>query len=161
MKRSIFSVVLIVAVSLVFAGFGVAQAQKPVVLKMAWQPEHETFAAWYAKEKGWDKEEGLDFELNFFDSGMAQMEALPAKTWVIAGMGGVPANVGALRYGTVQFAIGNDESETNCVMVRKDSPILKTKGFNPKFPEVFGSPETIKGKTILCTTVSSGHFAKT
>lgn len=159
MKRSIFSVVVITVLSLVFAGFGVVHAQKSVKLDLAWQPEHETFAAWYAKEKGWDKEEGLDFQLHYFDSGMAQMEALPAKQWVIAGMGGVPANVGALRYGTVLFAIGNDESETNCVMVRKDSPILKTKGFNPKYPEVYGSPETIKGKTILCTTVSSGHFA--
>lgn len=159
MKRSIFTAVLIIAVSFVFATFGVAHAQKPVVLKMAWQPEHETFAAWYAKEKGWDKEEGLDFQLNFFDSGMAQMEALPAKTWVIAGMGGVPAIVGALRYGTVLFAVGNDESETNCVMVRPDSPILKAKGFNPEHPEVFGNPETVKGKTILVTTVSSGHFA--
>jgi len=159
MKRSIFSVVLILVMFLIFGGAGVTHAQKPFVLNTAWQPEHETFIPWYAKEKGWDKEEGLDLQLHFFDSGMAQMEALPAKQWVIAGMGGVPANVGALRYGTVLFAIGNDESETNCVMVRADSPILKTKGFNPKFPEVYGSPETIKGKTLLVTTVSSGHFA--
>ncbi len=159
MKRSILVVILIVAVSLVCGGFGVVHAQKAFKLDLAWQPEHETFAAWYAKEKGWDKEEGLDFQLHYFDSGMAQMEALPARQWVIAGMGGVPATVGLLRYGTVLIAVGNDESETNCVLVRKDSPILKTKGFNPKYPEVFGSPETIKGKTILCTTVSSGHFA--
>ncbi len=102
--------------------------------------------AWYAKEKGWDKEEGLDFQLHFFDSGMAQMEALPAKQWVIAGMGGVPANVGALRYGTVLFAIGNDESETNCIMVRADSPILKTKGFNPKYPRGLRKPRDHQGK---------------
>ncbi len=104
MKRSIFSVVLILVMFLIFGGAGVTHAQKPFVLNTAWQPEHETFIPWYAKEKGWDKEEGLDLQLHFFDSGMAQMEALPAKQWVIAGMGGVPANVGALRYGTVLFA---------------------------------------------------------
>ena len=45
------------------------------------------------------------------------------------------------------------------MMVRPDSPILKTKGFNKQFPEVYGKPEDIKGKTILCTTVSSAHYA--
>jgi NitT/TauT family transport system substrate-binding protein/sulfonate transport system substrate-binding protein len=36
---------------------------------------------------------------------------------------------------------------------------LKVKGFNPQHPEVYGSPETVKGKTILVTTVSSVHYA--
>ena len=31
--------------------------------------EHETFAVWYAKEKGWDKEAGLDLSMLRFDSG--------------------------------------------------------------------------------------------
>ncbi|MDO9633279.1 MAG: ABC transporter substrate-binding protein, partial [Humidesulfovibrio sp.] len=94
-----------------------------------------------------------------FDSGMAQLEALPAKQWVLGGTGGVPMMFGALRHNAYLIAIGNDESVTNAVLVRPDSPILKTKGFNKKFPEVFGSPESVKGKTILVTTISSGHYA--
>jgi NitT/TauT family transport system substrate-binding protein/sulfonate transport system substrate-binding protein len=94
-----------------------------------------------------------------FDSGMAQMEALPAKQWVVGGTGGVPMMFGALRYGAYLIGIGNDESLCNAVLVRPDSPILKTKGFNPKYPEVFGKPEDVKGKTILVTTISSGHYA--
>ena len=66
---------------------------------------------------------------------------------------------GALRYGAYQIGLGNDESITNNVYVRPDSPILKVKGFNKAFPEVYGSPETVKGKTILVTTVSSVHYA--
>jgi len=160
MKRITLLLVVLVAALLTLMGSGPAAAQqKPFVLNMAWQPEHETFVPWYAAQKGWDKEEGLEFKLHYFDSGMAQMEALPAKQWVFAGMGGVPATVGALRFGTYLFAIGNDESVTNAVMVRADSPIMKVKGFNPKCPEVYGKPELIKGKTILVTTVSSGHFA--
>lgn len=160
MKRIVWLGVLILSAFLVsFPAGSCLAADKPVEFNMSWQPEHETFVVWYAKEKGWDKEEGLDFKLNYFDSGMAQLEALPAKTWVVGGMGGVPATVGALRYGTYVIGIGNDESETNAVMVRADSPIMKVKGYNPKFPDVYGSPETVKGKTILCTTVSSGHFA--
>ncbi len=44
------------------------------------------------------------------------------------------------------------------IFVRADSPVLKTKGFNPKFPAVYGSPDAVKGKTMLLTTVSTGHM---
>lgn len=137
-----------------------AMAQSaPKVLNTTWQAEHETFIPWYAKEKGWDKAEGFEFKLHMFDSGMAQIEALPAKQWVVGGTGGVPMMFGALRQNAYLLGIANDESVTNAVLVRPDSPILKVKGANPKFPEVFGSAESVKGKTILCTTISSGHYA--
>ena len=57
------------------------------------------------------------------------------------------------------IAIGNDESYTNGVLVRPDSPIAKVKGWNKDFPDVLGSPETVRGKTFLCTTMSSPHMA--
>jgi len=138
---------------------GTAFAAAPVKMKTAWMDEHETFLPWYAKQKGWDKEEGLDLDLGYFDSGMAILTALPAGEWVIAGVGAVPAMMGNLRYDTYTVLIGNDESLTNAVMVRPDSPILKTKGYNKNYPEVYGDPKDVKGKTILCTTVSSAHFA--
>lgn len=160
MKRMALCVVLAV---IVLFGFSLpaAQAQAPFKLKMSWQPEHETFFPWLAKQKGWDKQEGLDLGITYFDSGMAQLEALPARQWVLGGTGGVPMVVGALRYGTYMIALGNDESITNNVYVRPDSPIAKMKGFNKQFPEVYGSPETVKGKTVLVTTVSSAHYALT
>ena len=120
---------LVLAAVLVFS-FTPAQAQAPMKLKTCWMPEFETFLPWLAKQKGWDTQEGLDLELLFFDSGMAQMEALPAKQWVLGATGGVPQVVGALRYGAYEFGLGDDESITNNVYVRADSPILKVKGFN-------------------------------
>ena len=152
--------VIAMAVCFAAAGFaGVAGAKDLFTLNTSWQPEHETFAVWYAKEKGWDKEAGLDIQMHFFDSGMAQMEALPAKQWVLAGTGGVPMIFGNLRHGAQLIGIGNDESITNAILVRGDSPVMTVKGNNPKFPEVYGRADLIKGKTILCTTVSSGHYA--
>ena len=136
-----------------------AFAAEPVKMRSAWMDEHETFLPWYAKEKGWDKEEGIDLELLYFDSGMAQLNALPAGEWVICGTGAVPGMMGNLRHDTYVIAIGNDESYTNAVMVRPDSPIMKTKGWNKDYPEVYGSPDDVRGKTILATTVSSSHFA--
>ena len=156
MKRISFIVGLL---SLFMFAMGTAFAADPVKIRSAWMDEHETFLVWYAHEKGWDKEEGIDLELLYFDSGMAQLNALPAGEWVLCGTGAVPAMMGNLRHDTYVIGIGNDESFTNAVMVRPDSPILKTKGFNKDYPEVFGHPDDVRGKTILATTVSSSHFA--
>ena len=155
--KKLLSIVMTALILVSFAGS--AMAADLYKMKTAWMDEHETFLMWYAKEKGWDKEEGLDIELGYFDSGMAILTALPAGEWVIAGLGSVPAMMGNLRYDTYTVLIGNDESHTNAVMVRPDSPILKTKGYNKDFPEVYGDPESVKGKEFLCTTVSSAHFA--
>lgn len=103
---------LIILVSLVIFIFPTASMaqQKFITLPTAWMPEHEVFLAWYAKEKGWDKEEGLELKLLYFESGMAMLEALPAKQWVLGGIGGVPHIMGALRYGAYLIGLGNNES---------------------------------------------------
>ena len=38
-------------------------------VRTAWMDEFEAFPIWYAKEKGWDKEAGLDLEILYFTSG--------------------------------------------------------------------------------------------
>lgn len=72
---------------------GAAELQK---VPTAWMGAQETFPIWYAKQKGWDKEVGLDVELLYFSSGMDALSTLPAKTWVFGGMGAIPALMGAL-----------------------------------------------------------------
>ena len=71
---------------------GAAELQK---VPTAWMGAQETFPIWYAKQKGWDKEVGLDVELLYFSSGMDALSTLPAKTWVFGGMGAIPALMGA------------------------------------------------------------------
>ena len=95
-----------------------AAAEKPFKLDICAMPEHESFIFWYAKEQGWDKDEGLDFQIHFFQTGMDQLEALPAKQWVVGGTGTVPILVGALRYNTYLIGIANDESWVNAVTPR-------------------------------------------
>ncbi|MFR4119567.1 MAG: ABC transporter substrate-binding protein [Bilophila wadsworthia] len=113
---------------------------------------------WYAKQKGWDKEVGLDVELLY--SAPAWTPSAPARQdMVFGGMGAIPALMGALRHDTYVIANCNDEAMVNAVMVRPDSPIMQTKGYNKSYPNVYGTPESVKGKTVLCTTVSSAHFA--
>ncbi|MBO4300272.1 MAG: ABC transporter substrate-binding protein [Desulfovibrio sp.] len=150
--------IVVLVLSLAIGGMAFA-ANKPMKIPTAWMDEHETFLIWYAHEKGWDKEVGLDVELKLFSSGMDIINALPAGEWVFCGIGAVPAMMGALRHDTEIILIGNDESYTNAVLVRPDSPIAKTKGYNPKYPNVLGHPKDVKGKTFLVTTISSAHYA--
>ncbi len=160
MKKLVVAGMLVLTAALLLSGVGVAQAaQQLITVPTAWMPEHELFFAWYAKEKGFDKQEGLDLKLVYFESGMAIAEALPAKQWVLGGTGGVPMVVTALRYGAYLVGIGNNESWTNALYVRPDSPVLKSKGAQSGYPNIYGKAEDIKGKTFLVTTVSSAHFA--
>jgi len=160
MKKLGFASVLILSVTLVILGSGMAVAQQKLIpLPTAWMPEHEVFLAWYAKERGWDKEEGLDMQLSYFESGMAMLEALPAKKWFFGGIGGIPQIMGALRYNAYMMGLGNNESWCNAVYVRPNNPVLKSKGVQKGYPKVYGKKEDIKGKNFLVTTVSSAHFA--
>ena len=80
------------AAVLFLAAAPVLQAKELVKVPMGWMNENETFAAWLAHERGWDKEEGLDFEVNYFNSGMDIVNATPSGSWVVAGNGAVPAS---------------------------------------------------------------------
>ncbi|NWF53683.1 MAG: PhnD/SsuA/transferrin family substrate-binding protein [Syntrophaceae bacterium] len=153
-------VVPILTLGMLFGIFEAAWGQQKLIpLRISHQPEFETFPTWLAMQEGLDKKAGLELKLVYFDSGMPQIEALPAKQWEIGATGGVPMMMAALRYGAYMIGMTHDDGFNNLVMVRADSPILKVKGKNPKFPEVYGSAELIKGKTVLTTTVSSGHYA--
>jgi len=87
-----------------------AGAAEPVPMKTAWLGEHETFAVWYAKQHGWDKEAGLALTMLRFDSGKAIVEGSLAYDWAVAGCGAVPALTAALSERIDIIAVANDES---------------------------------------------------
>ena len=159
-KMTVVGLLLVLMTVLLLSEVGVAQAgQKLITVNTAWMPEYELFFAWYAKQKGWDKEEGLDMKLLNFDSGMAIAEALPAKQWVLGATGGVPMVVTNLRYGAYLIGIAVDDSFGNAIFVRPNSQVMKSKGAQKGYPNIYGTAADIKGKTFLVTTVSSVHFA--
>ena len=135
-----------------------AGAAEPVPMKTAWLGEHETFAVWYAKEKGWDKEAGLDLSMLRFDSGKTIVEGVLAYDWAIAGCGAVPALTAALSDRLDVIAVANDESAANALYVRADSPILAATGANPAYPAVRGDRDSVRGREILCPRGTSAHY---
>ena len=89
---------------------GSAAFAKPLVpLRTAWLGEHETFLVWYAREKGWDKAEGLDLELLPFESGKNVIDEMQSSNWAIAGVGAMPALTASLSSRLYIVGIGNDE----------------------------------------------------
>lgn len=149
----------IVLMLVLLLSMGVCNVQAKDVIRVSGQPCLHGLPTWWAIEDGWTKEKNIELNYILFPSGAPQVEALAANQWDVGAMGTVPTLMAVLRYGAKFIAISNDESETNDIWVRPDSPILKTKGFNPKYPEVYGSPEDWKGKKILVTTVSTVHYA--
>ena len=93
-----------------------------------------------------------------FDSGKSLIENVRAYDWAIAGCGAVPAMQATMSDQVEVIAIANDESSANMILTRPDSPILAEKGFNPDFPNVFGTPESVKGKLILCPKKTSARY---
>ena len=90
--KKIVSVLLLALFSLSFCAGGV-QAADLVKVPTAWTDREEAFFIWFAKEKGWDKEEGLNIDIQYYASGLDMLECLPSGTWVFAGMAGVPSRV--------------------------------------------------------------------
>lgn len=137
---------------------GANEDEKVPVIRVSHQPSYDAWATFDAVKTEFDKENGVELKMVFFDSGMPQIEALPAEQWDIGATGTVPSLLAALRFGAYVIAVSDDESMVNTVMVRSDSPLLKTKGYNPEYPDIYGSPEDLKGKDVFVTTVSGGHF---
>ena len=141
-----------------FAGTASAAEQ---LVRVSIQPCLHGMPPWWDVQTGRDKEAGLKFELQLYPSGAPQNEALAAGKWDV-GMMGIPAALmAALRYDAKIIGISNDESETNDIWVRPDSPLLKTKGAVAGFPDIYGKAEDWKGKKVLVTTISTGHYALT
>ncbi len=156
-KLSLFLLLAIFA----FAVSGAIAAEKPakpVKIATCWMDESPGFNIWYAKKMGWDKEEGLDIDMLLFNSGPAQMEALPAKEWVLGSTGVGGQLVGGIRYKIYAVSPIISEGEVHALYLRQDSPAAKIKGYNPKYPNVYGSPETVKGMKILYSSQTTVHY---
>lgn len=152
----IFSLAFASILSFLFT-FPVYAAELPK-LKTAWLGEHEKFIVWYAQKNNWDKNFGFELEVLNFDSGKSIIDGIKAYDWAIAGMGAVPALTGYFNNEIKIIAIANNESNSNILYARKDSPLLQQKGFNPDYPQIYGSPDTVKKARILCTKGSSSHY---
>ena len=159
MKKSLISSLIAACLGCALASPLPADAADKPVVRTSAQPCLHGMELWHAEKAGWLKDAPFASEFLFFPSGAPQTEALAADQWDCGAMGTVPTMMASMRYGYKLIGISNDESETNDIWVRPDSPLLKTRGANPDYPDIYGTPEDWKGKKILGPTVSTGHYA--
>lgn len=126
-------------------------------VRVAVMPYMMSVAVNYAVSKGYDKEAGLDIEMVRFATGGPMNEALGAGEWDIAA-DGMAAVFALANYDARWIAETVDSTPGLNAYIRPDSEIAKVKGYNPTYPDVYGSPETLKGATILCPTGTSAHI---
>lgn len=158
MKKAIMVLMLMVLVFPVFAGGSQeskAAADGMTPLGVQIQPYFNGVVAMYIRDKGWAEAEGLDVDLQVYSNGSTANEALAAGLWDIGFQGA------AYVFGVINNdakLVGNyEETRGDTLFVRKDSDILKAKGFNPTYPEVYGDPSTVTGSTIIFSPGTSLH----
>ena len=136
-----------------------AQSAALTKIKVSHHPYLHALPTYIAQQKGWYKEAGLDETVTMYGGGPPQNEALASDAWEVGTTGGPGAVFGGVGYGLriIGYASASDTPTTD-LWVRKDSPIAKAKGVNPKYPNLYGKAEDWKGKTILCPTATSCHF---
>lgn len=141
-----------------FGGQAVAQKKAQETVLSAWMGEHETFIAWYAKQKGWDSEEGFTLTMLPFDSGKDIVQNLAAYSWDAAGCGAVPALTTPLGEYLDIVAVAGDESASIALYGRAASPMTTITNASPAFPKVRGNAETVRGAEILYPEGTSAHY---
>ncbi|WP_407310154.1 NrtA/SsuA/CpmA family ABC transporter substrate-binding protein [Desulfosporosinus sp. SB140] len=160
--RGTITILVIIVFALVSVGCGNtatttnSTAQNTPVIRAALQGAYDTWPAWELAQ-GDQAKNGFQLKMTYFDSGPQQIEALASDQFDIAQIGPAPAMVGALKYNLQIIGIADDESLATAILARPDSPILKTKGFNTQYPEVYGTPQDLKGKDVFVSTVTTGE----
>lgn len=103
-------------------------------LRTAWLGEHEAFLTWYAKEKGWDKEAGLDIimlRVRFRQEPHRKRQGLRL---AIAGWRGGSSHAATMSDQVEVIAIANDESSANMILTAPTADPCG-KGIQSRFPE--------------------------
>lgn len=102
----------------------------------------------YAKEQKWDIEAGINMEFVMYPQGAAINSGLSNGEWDVAVTGGA-AIFGVAEYNAKYICDYQDGTGGNEIHVRPNSDVTEAKGFNPTFPENYGDPESVSGKTVL------------
>lgn len=127
------------------------------VLRVAAMPTITSLPTYYIQKHGLDVAAGFKMEVTMFDTGAPMNEALAADLWDVGHMGAA-AVTGMANYDEMIIGEVLESTDGQGVFVTPDSPIAQDTGYNPSYPTVLGSPETVTGITILCPVGTAQHF---
>ena len=128
-------------------------------LSISHHPVLSGLPAYVALQKGFFEEEGLDVDMTVYISGASQMEALPSGSWACGGAGATAGCLGTIGYGLSLLGYVGWDGPID-IFVREDSDIYQAgQGHIDGYPEIYGTPETWKGKNILLPRGTTAHLA--
>lgn len=158
--------ILFLALSLLAGCTGGAPASPPSLplgkgggepLRVAVQSYYCSAMVGLIVDNGWDTAAGIPFELTVYPGGTEVNRAFAEEGWDVAVTGG--AFIYALAdHEASLIATQVDGTRGNNIFVRKDSPVLAVRGFNPTCPRVCGDPASVRGLTILHNAGTSSHY---
>lgn len=126
------------------------------VLRVSLHPAYISTPVAYAIFNDMAKDYGFQMDVQVYASGAPQNEALGSGLWDVGVIGG--AFVTSVNtYGA--YVIGDfiDGRDGNAIFVRADSDIAKATGSNPTYPDILGSADTVRGKTLITNLGTTGH----
>lgn len=126
-------------------------------LRVAAMPFVTALPTYYIQENGLDTAHGFKMDITMFDTGAPMNEALAADLWDVGAMGAA-AVTGVANYDEMIIGEVLESIDGLGVFVKPDSPIGSDTGFNPSYPNLKGSPETVKGITILTPVGTAQHM---
>ncbi len=127
------------------------------VLRVAAMPTITSLPTYYMQKNGLDEKAGFKMEITMFDTGAPMNEALAADLWDVGHMGAA-AVTGMANYDELIIGEVLESTDGQGVFVGPDCPVAKDTGYNPSFPTVLGSPESVSGITILTPVGTAQHF---
>jgi len=125
------------------------------VIRVAVQGTGTGIPMYYIQKNGLDVANGFKLEFSTFSSGAPMNEAMGAGLWDVGTIGAAYVR-SVVAYDAIAIFEHYSPASQITAVVRPDSPIATVKGYNPDYPEVYGSPDTVRGATIL-VPVTSGH----
>lgn len=138
----------------------VEPSTEKISLNVGVMPFGHSVPVYYAYINGMFEEANIDVNLLHFSGGPGMNEAAAAGEWDVGSTGGMPAVTGILAYDYKIIAYANDDMAPNAIYARPDSDIVAAgQGNVEAAPEMYGTAETWKGKTVLCNTGSSLQYA--
>lgn len=141
-------------------GTGTPQSETDMglpVLRVAVMPFITSLPTEYIKQNKLDEKAGFKMETIMFSTGAPMNEALAANLWDVGAMGAA-AVTGVANYDMMIIGEVLESTDGLGIFVKPESPIAQAKGYNPSFPNVLGSPDTVKGSTILLPIGTAQHF---
>lgn len=121
---------------------------EPVTIRVSTLAQQLSIPMYYIQKMGWDVENGFKLDISTFAQGSGVNEALGSGLVDVFTIGAAGVSSCSV-YDAVYLFSHTDSGAGQQFMIRSDSDIAASKGHNPDYPDVYGTPETVTGKSFL------------